>query len=66
MFSNILYISNNIFCFNDDTNLIKYDLSNNTYVTKYIPYFNELPLVLFVIKVILMGLLYHIIRYFMN
>lgn len=38
----------------------------NTYVTKYIPYFNELPLVLFVIKVILMGLLYHIIRYFMN
>ena len=38
----------------------------NTYITKYVPYFNELPLVLFVIKVILMGLLYHIIRYFMN
>jgi hypothetical protein len=38
----------------------------NTYITKYVPYFNELPLVLFVIKVILVGLLYHIIRYFMN
>jgi hypothetical protein len=38
----------------------------NTYVTKYVPYFNESPLVLFVIKVILIGLLYHIIRYFMN
>ena len=37
----------------------------NTYVTKYVPYFNESPLVLFVIKVILIGLLYHIIRYFM-
>jgi len=38
----------------------------NTYITKYVPYFNELPLVLFVIKVILVGLLYHIIRYFIN
>ena len=38
----------------------------NTYITKYVPYFNETPLILFVIKVILMGLLYHIIRYFMN
>jgi hypothetical protein len=37
----------------------------NTYVTKYVPYFNESPIVLFVIKVILIGLLYHIIRYFM-
>ena len=38
----------------------------NTYITKYVPYFNETPLILFIIKVILMGLLYHIIRYFMN
>jgi len=38
----------------------------NTYITKYVPYFNETPLILFAIKVILMGLLYHIIRYFMN
>ena len=38
----------------------------NAYITKYVPYFNESPLVLFIIKVILMGLLYHAIRYFMN
>jgi hypothetical protein len=38
----------------------------NVYITKYVPYFNESPLVLFIIKVILMGLLYHAIRYFMN
>ena len=38
----------------------------NEYITKYVPYFNESPLVLFIIKVILMGLLYHVIRYFMN
>ena len=38
----------------------------NSYITKYVPYFNETPLVLFIIKVILMGLLYHAIRYFMN
>ena len=38
----------------------------NEYITKYVPYFNESPLVLFIIKVILMGLLYHAIRYFMN
>jgi predicted nuclease with TOPRIM domain len=38
----------------------------NEYITKYIPYLSETPSILLAIKVILMGLLFHTIRYFMN
>ena len=38
----------------------------NEYITKYVPYLAETPSILLAIKVILMGLLYHIIRYFMD
>ena len=38
----------------------------NLYVTNYIPYFNESPLILFMIKVILIGLLFHTIRWFIK
>ncbi len=38
----------------------------NEYITKYVPYLSETPSILLAIKVILMGLLYHIIRYFMD
>ena len=38
----------------------------NSYITKYIPYLSEIPLIVFIIKAILIGSLFHLIRWFMK
>jgi len=38
----------------------------NLYITKYIPYLQESPSILFVLKLIIFALLYHSIRFFIN
>lgn len=38
----------------------------NLYITKYITYLNDSPLIIFIIKAILIGLLFHLIRWFMK